>query len=374
MSEALRDLVPQADPGAWFRQHRAATLDALARVVDSGWYVLGRAVADFEAAFAAECGVRHGVGVANGTDALVLALRALGIGPGDRVITVSHTAVATVAAIRLAGATPVLVDISPRSYTMEPLAVADALAVTPGVKAIVAVHLYGQMVDMPGLLAVAARHGLQVVEDCAQAHGAAWQGQPAGSFGAAAAFSFYPTKNLGALGDAGIVVTDDAAVAERLQALRQYGWRQRYVSDIEGLNSRLDELQAAVLSARLPHLAAGNERRRAIAAAYDAALAGTSLGLPCQHRKATHVFHQYVVRHPQRDALQARLRERGVATNVHYPVPVHLQPGYAPVCEIAPGGLAFTEAAAREVLSLPMYPELDDAAVARVVETILTSL
>ncbi len=362
--------VPQVDPGAFYRQRRGETLSAIARVLDGGWYILGEEVRAFEREFARHVGVGHGVGVASGTDALALALRAIGVERGDRVATVSHTAVATAAAIEMLGARPVFLDISPAFFTLQAAQLEEALEVVPPVKAVVVVHLYGQVADVPALAAAAARHGAMVVEDCAQAHGASLRGRPAGSMGAASSFSFYPTKNLGALGDAGMVVTADSEIAESVRMLREYGWRRRYVSETSGVNSRLDEMQAAVLRLRLPFLHESNRRRGAIAAAYDRGLARSGLRLPAVQPGSTHVYHQYVIRHPQRDQLRARLSAQGILTNVHYPVPVHLQPAYQARCDIAPGGLPHTEAAAREVLSLPIYAELEDAAVERVIDVL----
>jgi dTDP-4-amino-4,6-dideoxygalactose transaminase len=366
--------IPQTDPGAFYREHRSETLAAMARVLDSGWYVLGEEVRTFEQEFAGHVGLAHAIGVSSGTDAIALALCALGIVRGDRVATVSHTAVATAAAIQLIGARPVFVDISPGTFLLEAGHLAEALAQMPPVKALVVVHLYGQAADIPAIATVAARYGARVVEDCAQAHGASWHGRPVGSMGAAGCFSFYPTKNLGALGDAGMVVTSDPKLAAQLRMLREYGWRQRYVSETKGFNSRLDEVQAAVLRLRLPFLADSNQRRAAIASAYDQGLAHTGLRLPAVRPGASHVYHQYVIRHGQRERLRARLAEQGILTNVHYPVPIHLQPAYRRCCDTAPGGLPATEAAAREVLSLPMYPELEDGAVERVIDTIVSLL
>lgn len=367
--------VPQANPRAGYLAAKAEIDTAVARVLDGGWYILGQEVAAFEAEFAAYIGASHAIGVANGTDAIVLALRGLGIGPGDAVATVSHTAVATVAAIEMTGATPVLIDIEEDGFTLDPAELEAALSgstcgACPPVRAVVAVHLYGQAADIERIAALAGRHGAKLVEDCAQAHGARWNGRRLGTFGDAAAFSLYPTKNLGALGDGGIVTTGDAALAERIGALRQYGWRARYVSDIVGINSRLDELQAAILRVRLRRLDAENARRRAIAAVYDAALDGLEPIRPWRRPGAEHVFHQYVLRCPDRDGLQARLRAAGIGTNVHYPVPVHLQPAYRGRLATGPGGLGRTEAAAAAVLSLPMFPQLSDGAVEAVCDAL----
>jgi len=352
--------IPLVDLKAAYHRLQGEIDAAVARVLAGGWYILGPEVAAFEAEFAAWLGVDHAVGVASGTDAVLLALRALGVGPGDEVITVAHTAVATVAAIELAGATPRFVDIDPATYTLDPARL--AAAVTPQTRAIIPVHLYGAPADMDAVLAVARAHGLLVVEDCAQAHGARYRGRMVGTLGDAAAFSFYPTKNLGALGDGGAVATNRPEVAERLRLLRQYGWRERYVSDVAGSNSRLDELQAAILRVRLRHLDEENEARRRLAARYDTALVGLPVARPASRPDDCPVYHLYVVRSAERDALAAHLREQGIGTGVHYPVPVHQQPAYAHL-GYGPGSLPATEAAAREVLSLPMYPDLAEAAV-----------
>ena len=338
---------------------------AVHRVLDTSFFVLGTELTAFEAAWADYLGVARAVGVGSGTEAIHLALRALDIGPGDEVLTVSHTAVATTVAISSTGATPVFVDIDPHTYTMDCTDLERRI--TPRSKAIVPVHLYGHPADMDGILSLAERHDLVVVEDAAQAHGAAYRGRRCGTLGAAGAFSFYPTKNLGAYGDGGAVVTNDVALAERLVLLRNYGWSERYYSAIKGYNSRLDELQAAVLGAKLPYLDRWNARRRRLAALYTAALAGDTLGgtgastiqVPTEAAWATHAYHLYVVRLPERDRVQARLRERGIATQIHYPVPVHLQEAYQDL-GYTPGSLPHTEQAAAEILSLPLYPELTD--------------
>lgn len=379
MATTLRVL--QADPKAGYLSHKAEIDAAVARVLDTGWYILGQEVAAFEREFAAFAGAAHGIGVANGTDALEIALRALGIGPGDGVLTVSHTAVATVAAIDLVGATPVLGDIEPSFYTLDPKALDTALAgalsggagAKPRIKAVIVVHLYGQPADMTAIAATARRHGVAIIEDCAQAHGARIGGRHVGAFGDAAAFSFYPTKNLGAFGDGGIVTMNDGGLADRIRALREYGWRQRYISDLKGMNTRLDELQAAMLRVRLTYLAADNARRNAIADAYDHGLAGLC-PLPARRADASHVFHQYVIRVAGRAAVQERLRELGIGTNVHYPVPVHLQPAYKGHTWLVGGALPVTEKAAEDVLSLPMFPQLTDEQVAEVIAAVKQAL
>jgi dTDP-4-amino-4,6-dideoxygalactose transaminase len=378
MSEPIRPSIPQTDPRANYLAHREEIDAAIAAVLEGGRYILGREVAAFEAEFATHIGIRHALGVASGTDALDLALRAVGIGTGDVVFTVSHTAVATVAAIERCGAVPVLVDIDPATYTMDPnhlegtvKALVDGRlsAVTGRPSAVVPVHLYGHPADMPAILEIAGCYNLRVIEDCAQAHGAVLRGHKVGTWGHLAAFSFYPTKNLGALGDGGAVVTDDTGLAERVRLLRQYGWRQRYVSEVAGSNSRLDELQAAILRVKLRYLDQENARRREIAQAYDRLLVDTGLGLPDCWPAAEHVYHQYVVRTLWRDALRVYLREHGVSTLIHYPQAVHQQPAYAGRL-LTNGCLPHSEQAAAQVLSLPMYPELTDAQVAQVAEAI----
>lgn len=375
MSGKQPAVVPQTDPRAGYLSHQAEIAAAVYRVLESGWYVLGKEAESFEQSFCAYLGVRQAIGVGNGTDALELALRACGAGPGDLVFTVSHTAVATVAAIELAGATPVLVDIDPVTYTMDPeslrLALEHPPAGTP--KAVIPVHLYGQMADMPAILELARSRGLTVIEDCAQAHGATLSGRMAGTWGDIAAFSFYPTKNLSAMGDGGMVATNDAALSERVRLLRQYGWRERYISDIPGGNSRLDEIQAAILQVKLPHLDRENESRRTLARTYTALLAGAGLSLPEVRPHADHVFHQYAVCLPRRDELKAHLQQAGIGTLVHYPVPVHLQPAYqGRLPAVVP--LPQTELVARQVLSLPIYPQLRDDQCRRVCEEILQFL
>jgi dTDP-4-amino-4,6-dideoxygalactose transaminase len=363
-------MLPFADPGAGYRALQSEIDPAVARALASGWYILGAEGEAFEAEFAQWLGLPRAVGCANGTDALMLILRGMGIGPGSTVVTVSHTAVATVAAIEMAGATPLLLDIDPDTYTMD----ADELAAVleepppglPPIRAAIPVHIYGQASDLGPMLDACRAADVRLIEDCAQAHGAAWQGHRLGTLGDAAAFSLYPTKNLGALGDGGILATSDADLADRIAAIRQYGWKRRYVSDLQGVNSRLDEVQAAILRVKLKHLDAQNARRREIAAAYDAALAGTGLTPPARRPDCEHVFHLYVLRHPDRDAIMAALKAQGIGTGIHYPVPVHEQPAYAGRVALGPADCDETSRAAREVFSLPMYPELTDEQVARV--------
>ncbi|WP_170979603.1 DegT/DnrJ/EryC1/StrS aminotransferase family protein [Roseomonas sp. HF4] len=371
MNAPIPAMIPQADPGAGYRAQKEEIDAAVRRALDSGWYILGKEGAAFEQEFAAWLGVgQHAVGCANGTDALALILRGLGIGPGMTVATVSHTAVATVAAVEMVGATPLLLDIDPDTYTMD----ADELVSVldhpppglPPIAAVIPVHIYGQACDLGPMLEATRAKGIPLIEDCAQCHGASLDGARLGTLGTAAAFSLYPTKNLGALGDGGVLATADAGLAERIAAIRQYGWRERYVSAMVGVNSRLDEVQAAILRVKLTALDAGNARRGAIAAAYDSALAGGPLAPPVRRASAEHVFHQYVLRTPERAAMQAALKAQGIGTGIHYPVPVHLQPAYRDRTPLGPAGCAETAAAAEEVFSLPMYPELTDAQVERI--------
>ena len=353
--------IPQTNPKANYLAHKEAIDEAIARVLESGWYILGGEVAAFEREFAAYLGGRHAVAVASGTDALYLALRACGVGPGDFVCTVSHTAVATAAAIRLCGASPIFVDIASDRYTMDPDRLEDSIRRFRGglLKAVVPVHLYGYPADMRAILEIARRHGLRVVEDCAQSHGADFQGKRTGTWGNIAAFSFYPTKNLGALGDGGMVVTGDPDLAERVRLLREYGWKERYISSVDGVNSRLDELQAAVLRVKLRHIDVENGYRMKVAEVYHSLLSGSGLILPRTDPESTHVYHQYVVRTSRRDALKAHLTERGIGTLIHYPVPVHRQPAYAERLRGAQP-LPNTEEIAGQILSLPMFPELGE--------------
>ena len=326
---------------------------ALAAVVDDGRYIGGPRVEALERELAAFCGASDAVGVASGTDAIELALRALGIRPGDEVITAANTCVPTVAGIEAAGATPVLVDAREETFTLDPAELDGAT--TSRTKAILPVHLYGRCADMAAISDHARRHGLAVVEDAAQAHGASLAGRRAGTLGAAAAFSFYPTKNLGALGDGGAVVTDDPQLAATVRELRSFGERRGGEAVRRGSNSRLDPMQAAVLSLQLPRLEAGNARRRELAARYRAELEGV-VALPGED--PGHVYHLFVIRSPDRDRLARELRRRGVETLVHYPRAVHEHPAYRELAR--PGRLGRSERLAREVLSLPLYPELSD--------------
>src|SRR5271169_3014559 len=350
--------IPQTDPRAGYLAHQAAIDRALSRVLESGSYILGREVEAFEAAFADFVGVAYAVGCASGTDAIELALRACNIGAGDLVFTVSHTAVATVAAIERVGAMAVLIDVEPGTYTMAPHELSRALQVPHEGRpaALLPVHLYGQPAELSALCDLASANGLRLIEDCAQSHGALYRGRPTGSFGDVGCFSFYPTKNLGALGDGGMVVARNPALAAALREMREYGWRERYVSACVGINSRLDSIQAAILRVKLGSLEADNARRRTIADRYDSGLAKLPLTLPKRRSYATHVFHQYVIRLADRDALRDWLQATGIRTGIHYPVPVHLQPAYRGRLAAGPSGLGVTERASRQLLSLPMYP------------------
>jgi dTDP-4-amino-4,6-dideoxygalactose transaminase len=338
---------------------------AIANVLESGWFILGARLEAFEREFAEYLGVPATVGVGNGTEAIRIGLQALGVGPGDEVISVANAGIYSVATIEATGARPVLVDIEPATHTID--VERAERAITPRTKAILAVHLYGGAADLEALLDVCRRRHLKLVEDCAQCHGATWQGERLGSLGDIATFSFYPTKNLGAYGDAGAVVARDPAVVDRVRLLRNYGWRKQYTSEIKGWNSRLDEFQAAVLSVKLRHVDEWNAARRALAARYDDGLRGVQT--PVVRDRTEHVYHLYVVRAARRDELRAYLAERGVGSGVHYPLPAHLQPAYDNL-DLGRGSLPETERAANEVLSLPIYPELQAAEVERVIELV----
>lgn len=364
-----------ADPRLGYIAHKEEIDRAIQKVLSGGMYILGAEVAGFENEFAGYTGATGAVGVGNGTDAVMMALRAFDVGPGDAVITVSHTAVATVAAIESTGASAILVDVDSQTFTMNPhgflAAVVAAAERGLRVKAVIPVHLYGHPADMVGILDIARLHGIVVIEDCAQAHGAAIASKKVGVFGDVGAFSFYPTKNLPAVGDGGAVVASDLSTLERLRLLRQYGWRERYISDIQGGNSRLDEIQAAVLRVRLQYLDVENQRRQEIASLYSRRLAGSGLMVPQSREGCTHVYHQYVVRTPHRDKLQDRLKKRQIGTAVVYPVPIHLQPAYKGRVMIGPGGLPVTERLCTEILSLPVYPELTDEQVESIIRVLL---
>ncbi|RFP64167.1 DegT/DnrJ/EryC1/StrS family aminotransferase [Hymenobacter lapidiphilus] len=347
---------------------REEVLAAMARVYDSQWYVLGQSVTDFEAAYAAYNRVEHCVGVANGLDALHLALVALNIGAGDEVIVPSNTYIATWLAVSFVGATPVPVEPDAATYNLNPRLI--EAAITPRTKAIMPVHLYGQACEMTAIMDIARRHDLFVIEDNAQAQGAAADGSLTGSFGHANGTSFYPGKNLGALGDAGAITTNDAEVARHLRTLRNYGSQKKYYNEVIGYNSRLDEMQAAVLSVKLPRLSDWTRQRQQIAARYDQLLAGiTNIILPVVAEGSTHVYHLYVVRTPERDALQQHLTAAGIGTLIHYPVPPHQQGAYAAL-EIPVGQYPIAEELASTSLSLPMWPGMQEEQIAAVAQAI----
>ena len=364
-------MIPQCSPKANYLSHKVEIDAAVSRVLESGWYILGDEVSSFEQEFAEYIGVAHATGVASGTDALELALRACGVGEGDFVATVSHTAVATAAAIMRAGARPLFIDIDPARFTMDPeqLEALLELETSAKPKAVIPVHLYGQPADMSAITVIARKYGLFIIEDCAQAHGAVLDARKVGTWGDIACFSFYPTKNLGALGDGGIAVTRDNQLAEQLVLLREYGWRTRFVSEMPGTNSRLDEIQAAILRVKLKYLDRENERRRELADAYSNNLANSSFTLPRQVKGTQPVFHQYVLRVNDRDRLRAQLKEQGIGTSIHYPVPIHKQQAFSDKI-FTPLSLDHTEQISAKILSLPMYPELADREVGMVVKTI----
>lgn len=356
-----------ANPSAQFQSYQAEIEAAVSRVLRSNRYILGPEVEALEQEFADYIGTSHAIGVANGTDALELALRALEIGPGDEVITVSHTAVATVAAIEAAGAIPVLVDIDPHFYTLDPQQLAEVL--TPRTRAVIAVHLYGQTADLDAIGDFCQKHRLALIEDASQAHGATWKGKRLGSIGDIGCFSCYPTKNLGAIGDAGLVTTSDEKLAHKVRMLREYGWRERYISDTAGRNSRLDELQAAILRIKLRHLDVDNGKRQQLAAHYTKLLSGLPLYLPAVRNNAEHVYHLYVVKSDDRQQLMDHLKAHDIHAGIHYPMPVHLQPAYKGRIRTATS-MRVTESLSQEVLSLPIYPELEAKQLDEVVQAI----
>mgnify|MGYP000928892363 CR=1 FL=1 len=340
---------------------------AVLAVMQRGDFILGGAVTEFEKAFAAYCGAKHCVGVDSGYSALELIIRAYDIGPGDEVITAANTFIATTLGISNAGATPVLVDCDPETYNIDVNKI--EAAITPHTKAIMPVHLYGQPADMDAICAIARKHNLYVFEDAAQASGARYKGRMAGSLGDAAAFSFYPGKNLGAYGDGGAVTTNDADIAEKIRLLRNIGQKVKYFHEVKGYNSRLDTMQAAVLGVKLPHLDDWNASRRRAAATYADLLADLPLVTPTTVDYAEHIFHLYVIRVSDREALMEYLKKAGVATGLHYPIPIHLQPAYAEL-GYKPGDFPITEAYAETIVSLPIFPELDDEKVAYVANAI----
>ncbi len=364
-------MIPFVDLQAEHAAIKDDVMSAVERVIASGQFVLGPEVSAFEEEFASFCGARFGVGVNSGTSALHLALLAAGVGPGDEVITVPLTFVASVAAITYTGARPVLVDVEPASLTMDPSRL--EAAITPDTKAVVPVHLYGQPADMDAITAVARRHGLVVVEDAAQAHGAEYQNRRTGSLGDLACFSFYPSKNLGACGEAGMVVTNDRHCADTVRLLRDWGQAHPYHHRLKAYNYRMDGVQGAVLRVKLRHLEHWTEARRAAAARYDELLEGAEVETPRQVPDRRHVYHLYVLQSLRRAKLQEALLERGVRTGLHYPVPVHLQPAFADA-GYGVGSFPVSERAAARVLSLPLYPQMTEGQIDFVARAVRDSL
>jgi dTDP-4-amino-4,6-dideoxygalactose transaminase len=360
--------IPLGDLRREYARIRSEIDGAVDRVLRRGWFILGEEGEAFEKEWAEYCGVSHAIGVGNGTDAIHLALRAAGIGPGDEVVVPALTATFTALAVSMAGATPIFADIDPARYTLDPAAFEGAI--TPATAAVIPVHLYGCPADMAPIVEIARQHDLLVLEDAAQAHGARYQGTRVGSLGDVAVFSFYPSKNLGAYGDAGAIVTDDASLAEKARMLRHGGQRHTYQHELLGTNSRLDEIQAAILRVKLTHLDDWNARRRSLAARYDARLRNLDgLVVPLVPGDVEHVYHLYVVRTPLRDALRDYLAGAGVRSSVHYPQGVHRQKAYAHL-GYKPGSCPHAEAAAAEVLSLPVFPQLSDGEVEQVIRLI----
>jgi dTDP-4-amino-4,6-dideoxygalactose transaminase len=356
--------VPFLDLQAGYFELQTEIDAAVKRVLESGWYILGKEVDAFEQEYAAYCEAKHCVGVANGMDALYLALLALGVGAGDEVIVPSNTYIATWLAVSQCGATLVPVEPDAATYNIDTARI--EAAITPRTKAILPVHLYGQPADMDPILAIARKHGLKVLEDGAQAHGARYKGKRVGSHGDVVAWSFYPGKNLGAFGDGGAITTNDAEIAECIRVLRNYGSRVKYVNDVRGFNSRLDPIQAAALLVKLKVLDAWNARRAAIASSYQTKLSGVGVTLPFVPGWAEPAWHLYVVQHPQRDAVQKTLGEAGIGTLIHYPIPPHLQQAYASAGYIK-GQFPIAERIANQCLSLPMGPHLDEAGASAVI-------
>jgi len=368
--EAISTVIPQTDPKASYLAYQAEIETAITRVLSSGWYILGQEVAAFEQEFADYIGVAAAIGVANGTDALELALRSLNIGSGDAVATVSHTAVATVAAIELVGATPILLDVDPQTYTLDLTHLNQAIQEFPSLRAVIPVHLYGHPADMPEIMALAKQYGLAVIEDCSQSHGAKLGDCITGTWGDFAAFSLYPTKNLGAIGDGGVLVSNSKTLANRARSLREYGWQDRYISIEAGLNSRLDELQAAILRVKLRYLDQDNDRRQMIAQQYTDTLGQLpNLQCPTVNLSVSHVYHQYVIQCDQRDELRLFLQQQGIGSGLHYPRPVHQQPAYKHHSTTSLG-LTVTEVLQPRICSLPMYPQLSELQVKKIINTV----
>jgi dTDP-4-amino-4,6-dideoxygalactose transaminase len=365
---AMSDIrIPYLDLKAQYQSIKPEIDAAIARVLESCQFVLGAEVAEFETSFATYCGTTQCIAVNSGTSALHLALLAAGVGAGDEVITVPFTFVASVAAVLYAGARPVLVDIDPQSFTMDPAAI--EAAITPRTRAILPVHLYGQPADMDPIMEVARRHGLVVIEDAAQAHGAQYKGRPVGSIGHIGCFSFYPGKNLGAYGEGGAITTSTAKYAQKIRMLRDWGQDRKYHHALRGYNYRMEGFQGAILGVKLRHLETWTEARRKVASLYNKLLADCSVETPAEMRWARHVYHVYTLRSDDRDGLYAGLSSAGIQTGIHYPIPVHLQPAYADL-GYGKGAFPQSEAAAQQVLSLPLYPELSSQAAEEVAAVI----
>jgi dTDP-4-amino-4,6-dideoxygalactose transaminase len=363
-------IVPFLDLQAPYRELKSEIDEAVDRVLGSGWYLLASELASFEEGFARYTEAQHCIGVANGLEALHLTLRAMDVGPGDEVIVPSNTYIATWLAVTHVGATLVPVEPDERTFNLDPTLI--EAAITERTKVILPVHLYGQTADMAPIIQIARRRGVRVLEDAAQAHGACFRGTKVGALGDATAWSFYPTKNLGALGDAGAVTTDDDALADRMKVLRNYGSRVKYVNEVQGYNSRLDELQAAVLTVKLAHLDRWNGRRARIAQRYLDELSETELKLPHVPEESHPSWHLFVIRTPHRDALQQYLRDQGIQTLIHYPIPPHLQAAYAHL-QMGEGSFPGSEAIHREVLSLPIGPHMSEDQVDRIIDAVAQS-
>ncbi len=349
-------MIQCANPLIGNQQHKEEIFGAITRVLNSGNYILGSEVELFEASFSTYCGVEYGVGVNSGTDALILALKALDIGVGDEVITVAHTALATVASILATGATPVLIDIDPDYFTMDVESLKQAI--TANTKAVIPVHLYGQPADMDEIISISYKHGLYVIEDCAQAAGALYKNKRVGSIGDIGCFSFYPTKNLGAIGDAGIVITKDEKHAKRIKELRQYGWDDKRNTHEPGFNSRLDEMQAAILNVKLKYLDQENDQRIKTAKKYDELLSKYEIAIPKEKACTKHVYHLYVITCDMRDNLKKFLESRNIFTGIHYQTSCNASPGYKDLCIVSNHNLHKTSNIVNRILSLPMYPGL----------------
>jgi dTDP-4-amino-4,6-dideoxygalactose transaminase len=357
------EFIPVANPKAQFNSYEKDIVNKVLKVLSSGWYILGEEVKYFEKEFADFIGTHFCIGVASGTDAISLALRAAGVSSGDEVITVSHSAVATVAAIEQIGAVPVFCDIDPKTRCIDPKRIYPLIS--DKTKAIVPVHIYGQPAPMEEICFIARQNNLRIVEDCAQAHGAEYKGKKVGAFGDAAAFSFYPTKNLGAIGDGGAVMTSLPEIADRVRWLREYGWKERYISSIQGMNSRLDEIQAAILRVKLPYLSGDNARRREIAEHYKDAIDGEKIISPIKIDGTLHAMHLFVVECDQRESLQNFLNEKEIGTAIHYPMAIHQQPAYLEKFR-GSNALPQTENLYKKILTIPMYPELTDNQVTKI--------